>query len=237
MRNLGRLSLRPPPALPAARPARSAPRAPPPPGRGFPGRAGPFHPGSENDVGVNENKRGARGEGRRIAGELRSRGRGSGSARGRPVCSPTSPPGDARARARRPASCTRPLRAVTSACGLRRAGSSVRGAGFGAAGRGCPGRGPAGRDGATRSGRAPTHPITAAGARPGGCAVPGSEAWRGFCTSGPTISQVLGLGGFWTWGRGTWPPSDSLELIPEPVWPLQGTVSCKCSRSAVLHAQ
>lgn len=208
MRNRGRLSPRPPPALPAARPARSAPRAPPPPGRGFPGRAGPFHPGSENDVGVNENKRGARGEGRRIAGELRSRGRGSGSARGRPVCSPTSPPGDARARARRPASCTRPLRAATSACGLRRAGSSVRGAGFGAA----RGEEPGGPEGATRSGRAPTQPFTAAGARPGGCTVPGSEAWRGFCTSGPTISQVLGLGGFWAWGRGARPSSGSLGL-------------------------
>lgn len=33
---------------------------------------------------------------------------------------------------------------------------------------------------------------SAAGAGPGGCAAPGSEAWRGFCTSGPTISQVPG---------------------------------------------
>lgn len=49
----------------AAQPrARGRPAAPPP-GRGFAGRAGPFHPGSESDVGVNENKPGARGEGRR----------------------------------------------------------------------------------------------------------------------------------------------------------------------------
>lgn len=33
---------------------------------------------------------------------------------------------------------------------------------------------------------------SAAGAGPGGCAAPGSEAWKGFCTSGPTISQVRG---------------------------------------------
>lgn len=39
---------------------------------------------------------------------------------------------------------------------------------------------------------------SAAGAGPGGCAAPGSEAWRGFCTSGPTISQVGSLDGlFW----------------------------------------
>lgn len=57
----------PPPAASSTAAGRQAAPAPsaPPPGRGFPGRAGPFHPGSESDVGVNENKRGARGEGRR----------------------------------------------------------------------------------------------------------------------------------------------------------------------------
>lgn len=58
---------------------------------------------------------------------------------------------------------------------------------------------PAGLPGECRGGpggaaQAPRLPSTAAGARPGGCAAPGSEAWRGFCTSGPTISQVRGLG-------------------------------------------
>lgn len=56
---------------------------------------------------------------------------------------------------------------------------------------GLPGECPGGPGGAAQ---APRLPSTAAGARPGGCATPGSEAWRGFCTSGPTISQVRGLG-------------------------------------------
>lgn len=63
------------PQPPAPRPGSQAAPAPPapPPGRGFPGRAGPFHPGSESDVGVNENKRGARGGGK-------EGGRGGGNA-------------------------------------------------------------------------------------------------------------------------------------------------------------
>lgn len=57
------------------------------------------------------------------------------------------------------------------------------------------GRPPAGPLRAAGSGRRAAGPrlrSSAAGAGPGGCAAPGSEAWRGFCTSGPTISQVRG---------------------------------------------
>ncbi|KAK2108755.1 hypothetical protein P7K49_013920 [Saguinus oedipus] len=73
-------------------------------------------------------------------------------------------------------------RHVSAARGLRgrlRACGGPRRRGPGLAGRGCP--------------RPRSYPITAAGAGPRGCAVWGSEAWRGFCTSGPTISQVCGL--------------------------------------------
>lgn len=180
----------PPSRSPAAGP-QAAP-APPaaPPGRGFPGRAGPFHPGSESDVGVNENKRGARGEGRPArrrerrgaggscrAAEVRAGGR----ARSRLCCGCRGSPRDVRARAGRSPSCTRrpPSRPLRAATYQRRARLG--------AGGGRPGRGPARREGLPRL---CAYPIIAASAGPGGCTAPGSEAWRGFCTSGPTISQV-----------------------------------------------
>ena len=151
----------------AAQPrARGRPAAPPP-GRGFVGRAGPFHPGSESDVGVNENKPGSP-RGRKAGvqeGSAGARGavaeREGGGRWGRPGGRRAVPAGDVRA-SRPPSSTGRP-----PAGPLRAAGSGRRAAG-------------------------PRLRSSAAGAGPGGCAAPGSEAWWGFCTSGPTISPVRG---------------------------------------------
>lgn len=149
------------PRLPAPLAQPQAAPAPPaaPPGRGFPGRAGPFHPGSESDVGVNENKRGARGEGRRARRRKRcgaggscraAEARAGGRPRSRVCCGCRGSPRDVRARAGRSPSCTRrppprPLRAATYQRRARGAGGWVRagGAQGGArrAGRGCPGSG------------------------------------------------------------------------------------------------
>lgn len=75
--------------------ARSGAERAAPPGRGFPGRAGPFQPGSERDVGVRETsgepggQEGGRGGGSaRRGGRSRGAGRGTRDASGRPAAVP-----------------------------------------------------------------------------------------------------------------------------------------------------